>query len=87
MIKLNCRKCGSPHIRKNGRTRSGRQKYHCKNCNFYSTLDLKKTELMEKTELIEKLFLERLSQRAIARITGVSYPTIVKIIKKKQFLK
>jgi len=42
---------------------------------------------MEKTELIEKLFLERLSQRAIARITGVSYPTIVKIIKKKQFLK
>ena len=82
MIVQTCRKCNSPNIRKNGHTKSGRQKYHCKDCNFYSTLDLKEMELQEKSNLIEKLFLERVSQRAIARITGVSHPIVAKILKK-----
>ncbi len=46
MIKITCKKCNSPNIRKNGRTKSGRQKYHCKDCNFYSTLDLKKMNIL-----------------------------------------
>lgn len=83
MIKITCRKCGSPKLRKNGHTKSGRQKFHCKECHFYGTLDLKKDELIEKYKIIEKLHLERISQRGIARITGVSQPTIANILKKR----
>jgi len=82
MIRISCRICKSPNIRKNGHTKSGRQKYHCKACNFYGTLDLKKDELKEKSKLIEKLYQERISQRGIVRITGVSHPTVIKILKK-----
>jgi len=84
MINITCRKCNSKNISKNGHTKSGRQKYHCKTCNFYSTLDLKSDELNEKSKLIEKLFQERISQRGIARITGVSEPTIAKRLKKSR---
>ncbi len=82
MIKITCRKCNSPNIRKNGHTKSGRQKCHSRDCNFYSTLNLKKMELEEKSELIEKLYQERLSQKAISRITGISHPILSKILKK-----
>jgi transposase-like protein len=83
MIKVKCRKCGSENIKKNGKTYTGKQKFHCKDCKFYGTLDTKDSEIKEKERLIEKLLLERVSQRAISRITGISLNTVVKIVKKK----
>jgi len=38
MINIPCRICGSENIRKNGKTRAGAQKYHCRGCGFYCTL-------------------------------------------------
>lgn len=83
MIAHTCRRCGSAALRKNGRTLTGQQKFHCKDCNFYGTLDTKDNERSARQVVVEKLYSERLSQRAIARTTGMSRMTIAKLVKKK----
>src|SRR6266508_3607225 len=82
MIAITCRRCGSTQLRKNGRTTSGQQKFHCKGCNFYGTLDTKDQERASRCETVEKLQRERLSQRAIARTLRMSRTTVVTILKK-----
>ena len=83
MIALHCRRCGSVNVRKNGRTATGQQKFHCKDCNAYGTLDTRDQERSHKRATVENLHLERLSQRAIARTTGMSRMTITAILNKK----
>lgn len=83
MIALTCRRCGSMNIRKNGHTHQGRQKMHCKDCNFHSTIDTKTEERAKKRADVERLHHERVSQRGIARVTGVSRSTIIEWLKKK----
>jgi transposase-like protein len=82
MIAITCRRCGSTQLRKNGRTASGQQKFHCKACNFYGTLDTKEQERAQRRATVEKLQQERLSQRAIARTVGMSRNTVAMILKK-----
>ena len=82
MIAFHCRRCGSINLRKNGRTATGQQKFHCKDCNAYGTLDTKEQDRAHKRATVEKLALERLSQRAIARSTGMSRMTVAAILKK-----
>ena len=82
MIAITCRRCGSTDLRKNGRTPSGQQKFHCKDCNFYGTLDTKDQERSQRRATVEKLHLERLSQRAIARTVRMSRNTIAALLKK-----
>lgn len=82
MIVIRCPKCGSPHLRKNGRTASGQQKYHCKACNRYGTLETQAAARERQQHLVEQLHSERVSQRGIARITGLSRTTIIKWLKK-----
>ncbi len=82
MIAVRCPHCSSPNLVKNGRTSSGQQKYHCKDCQRYGTLDLQKAERLRQRQLVEQLHTERVSQRGIARITGVSRTTIIKWLKK-----
>ena len=82
MIAFHCRRCGSINLRKNGRTATGQQKFHCKDCNAYGTLDTKEQERAHKRASVEKLALERLSQRAIARTTSMSRMTLAAILKK-----
>jgi len=55
---------------------------YCKACHFSSCLELQDLERRLKEEQVEKLSLERMSQRAIARTTGVSRMTIAKLQKK-----
>src|SRR6476619_7188943 len=82
MIAITCRRCGSVNHRQNGRTASGKLKFHCKDCNAYGTLDTKDRERAQRRATVEKLHLERLSQRAIARTTGMSRMTVAAILKK-----
>jgi hypothetical protein len=82
MIAFTCRRCGSTQLRKNGHTASTQQKFHCKACNFYGTLDTKDQERAHRRATVEKLRLERLSQRAIARTVGMSRSTVATILKK-----
>jgi len=82
-IGARCWRCGSTNLQKNGHTKTGQQKFHCKDCNFYGTLDTKEDERRHQQQTVERLHQERLSQRAIARITGMSRNTIAALVKKK----
>src|SRR5689334_24937489 len=82
MIAITCRCCGSVNLRKNGRTATCQQKFHCKECNAYGTLDTKDQERAHKRATVQKLALERLSQRAIARTTGMGRMTVAALLKK-----
>lgn len=80
---LRCKKCSSTNVKKNGLTTAGRQKYHCRACGIYTTTDDAARERAAKEALVEKLHLERVSQRGIARVTGMSRSTIIKRLKKR----
>src|SRR5262245_36071458 len=84
MISLGCRRCGSVNLVKNGRTQSGQQKVKCNDCHFFGTLELRSNQKERRKELLDLLQLERLSQRAIARILHMSRNTIAKQIKKNR---
>jgi transposase-like protein len=79
MIPLTCRRCQSTHLRKNGHTKDGHQKFHCKTCNFYSTLQTQQDKRAEQHTMIEKLSAERNSIRSIARATGLNKDTVMRI--------
>jgi transposase-like protein len=74
--------CGSTNLRKNGRTRTGQQKFHCKDCNAYGTLDTKDGERATRQKLALQLHQERLSQRAIARQLKMSRRTLAGLLEK-----
>jgi len=85
MIAVKCRRCTSVNLQPHGHTTSGQQKYHWKACHFYGTLDTKEAEWEAQRQLVTPCHLERLSQRAMARLTGTSRSTIIKILTKKFF--
>lgn len=78
-----CSRCDSVNLRKNGLSAEKRQRYHCKDCNFYGTISDMEQKRTQRYQQVEELLLERTSLRGIQRVTGVSRPTISKLIKKK----
>ena len=69
-----CPHCGSRHLIKNGSIHNGKPKQACKDCGnqFVNTpQNIKVSSVMK--QLIDKLLLERISLRGIARVTGVSW--------------
>ena len=78
---LTCGKCGSTDLRKNG-SRQGQPKYQCKTCRYQALFAPAATRKAAQYAQVEKLLTERVSQRAIVRLTGVARPTIVKLAKK-----
>lgn len=83
MIAITCHRCGFANLRKNGRTLTGQQKFHCKDCNLYSVLDRKDAERKLREYAAENLLVERLSQRAIARMLNMSRRQVAQIVKKR----
>lgn len=83
MIAVRCPKCASPKLIKNGRTSTGQQKYHCKDCRCYGTLDTHDAQREDQRRLVEQVQMERVSQRGIARITGLSRTTVITWLKKR----
>ncbi len=77
-----CRKCESENIVKNGKSPAGRQKYHCKDCDFYSTLEPFEKYSEEKREEILKTYQESPSMRGIQRVYGVCFDTLKGWLKK-----
>jgi insertion element IS1 protein InsB len=64
----------SHHIIKNGSIHNGKQKYKCNDCGRQFVVESSKKEISWKTkQLIDKLLLERISLRGIARVIGVSW--------------
>lgn len=81
---VSCRRCGSVNLRKNGRTRNGRQQVYCNDCHFYSTLDTLADARAQQRALIEQLRAAGVSQSEIARVTGMSRTTIRGLIKHRR---
>ena len=68
-----CPRCGSSNVTKNGSVAQGRPKSRCKDCGRQFVKYPKRRRISQQTkQLIDKLLLERLSLRGIARVTGVS---------------
>lgn len=78
---LTCKKCGSAALRKNGSLK-GQPKYQCTACRYQAVFMPAAARKAAQYAQVEKLLVERVSQRAIVRLTGVSRPTIVKLAKK-----
>jgi len=82
MHTFRCKKCGSTNVKKHGLTTAGGQKYDYKACGVHTTTDDAARERVAKEALVEKLHLERVSQRGIARLSGMSRSPIMKRLKK-----
>jgi len=76
-----CAKCGSERIRRNGHS-GGHARYHCSACGYQARFVPAAAERASRYAQVEKLLVERNSQRSIVRVTGVSRMTVAKLAKK-----
>lgn len=67
-----CPKCNGVDIIKNGHDYKGAQKFHCKACSSYGTLDKKGASAQTKRQQVMDAYCERVSMRGIERVFGVS---------------
>jgi len=69
-----CPACGSRHLIKNGSVHKGKPKNQSKSCGRQFVVNPTKTTVSSETiQLIDRLLLERISLRGIARVTRVSW--------------
>lgn len=82
-----CNRCQGTHLTKNGLDRrNGKQKYRCKDCGSYGTLNPSERYSEERKEEILRVYQERSSLRGTERAMGVSRQAIAKWLKKKSNL-
>lgn len=78
---MNCSNCFSVNTKKNGKTRHGKQRYQCKDCNYqFSAIKDRKEFSVLDLERIDKLLLERLSLRGICRVMNISLSWLLRYI-------
>ena len=80
---MSCPRCGSYYVVKNGVSLSNKQKYKCRDCGKQFVLNPEKYISEEKKAIIDKLLLEKISLRGIARSVGVSGVWLQKYVKEK----
>jgi len=81
---MNCVKCCSNRIIKNGHTYSNKQRFRCKECGRQWVENPSNRVISEDLrKIIDNLLLERISQRGICRVTGVSLKWLSSSLKKK----
>lgn len=79
-----CPKCGSHDLSKNGKHyKNGKQKYHCKACNAYGTLNPEPRYSESQKEESLRVYQERASLRGVERALGISRQTLATWLKKK----
>ena len=71
-----CPKCGSEKLVRNGHDYKGAQKYYCKNCDSYGTLNAQHGYNERTRAQVKRAVLERISLRGIERLFGVSRRTV-----------
>jgi transposase-like protein len=83
MIKT-CPGCGSQELVSNGHdVKNGKQKYHCKSCGKYGTLDGAPRYSEERKAEILKVYFERPSMPGIGRTFGVARQTLAGWLKEE----
>ena len=84
-ITLTCPYCQSDHLKRNGHTTDGRQRYKCLECNRQHREHRRQHGHTQETkDTILKASQERSSLRGLQRTFGVERHTISKWMKKKQ---
>jgi len=79
-----CPACGSEHLIKNGSTHNNKPKYQCRHCRRQFVVNPTKITVSKETkQLINKLLLERISLRGIARVTQVSWSWLQDYVNQK----
>jgi IS1 family transposase/transposase-like protein len=78
IITQRCPRCGSDRLVKNGHDYKGAQKYHCKGCGRYGTLQAQWGYPDMIRAQVQRALRERLSLRGIERVFGVSRPTVTR---------
>ena len=76
IVTHSCPKCGSLNIVKNGHDYKGAQKYHCKTCHSYGTLQAQPGYSQPVRAQVKRAMLERVSLRGIERIFNISRRTV-----------
>ena len=76
IVTYKCVRCESIDLVKNGHDYKGAQKYHCKNCGRYGTLQAQTGYSTRVREQVKGAVLERVSLRGIERIFGLSRRTV-----------
>ena len=74
-----CPKCDNSKISKAG-FMNHKQRYYCRECNFYFTRKQIARGINNKVELVKQaigLHLENVSFRGIGRLLGVNYQTVI----------
>jgi insertion element IS1 protein InsB len=79
-----CPTCGSSHLIKNGSVHNGKPKHQCQSCGRQFVDNPTKITISEETkQLIDRLLLERISLRGIARVIGVSWSWLQDYVNQK----
>ncbi len=76
IVTWKCPRCESVNLVKNGHDYKGSQKFHCKDCNRYGTLDAQKGYSPQVRSQVKRGVLERVSLRGLERMLGLSRRTI-----------
>ena len=87
-VTIECPKCGSTNLVKNGKSKSGHQKCHCKDCNAYFQLNYTYNACREGVEeQVWEMSLNGSGTRDIGRVLSISKDTVTSILKKKEPVK
>ena len=81
---MQCPRCQSKRLIKNGYIHTGKPKWMCKDCKRQFVLDPQWRRVSNETKaLIDKLLLEKISLAGIARVVGVSEPWLQSYVNAK----
>ena len=81
IITHTCSRCGSSDLVKNGHDYKGAQKFRCKGCGRYGTLDAHSGYRPEIRRVVQQAVTERLSLRGLERVFGISRRTVSRWLK------
>ena len=84
-IEINCVKCKSKKLVKDGKSKSGVQRYVCKDCQKTQQIDFKRNgDKPEVKEKIKKMAHNGNGIRQTSRILEISTTTVMRVLKKNK---
>src|SRR5215213_7124990 len=76
IVTYTCGRGESPNMVRNGHDYKGSQKYHCKDCGRYGTLNAQLGYAVSSQQQAKRGGLERVSLRGLERLLGLSRRTL-----------
>lgn len=84
-IEINCIECKSKNLIRNGKSKSGTQRYICKDCKKSQQIDFKRNgDKPEIKEKIKKMAHNGSGIRQTSRVLEISTTTVIRALKKNK---